>query len=69
MIFYLIEKDFGGNIIKVEIVIRKMNINFGEGCGGGGWGGSFGCGEFIVFLYFCKWSLEGYIGFILFFCL
>lgn len=50
MIFNIIEKDFGGNTIKVEIATRKMNNNFGGGRGGGGRGGGFGRGEFIVFV-------------------
>lgn len=50
LIFYIIEKDFGGNTIKVEIATRKMNTNFAGGRGGGGRGGGFGRGEFFVFV-------------------
>lgn len=40
--YFYVEKDFGGNTIKVEIATRKMNNNFGGGRGGRG--GGFGRG-------------------------
>lgn len=42
ILIFNIEKDFGGNTIKVEIATRKMNNNFGGGRGGRG--GGFGRG-------------------------
>lgn len=51
LLFSLTEKDFSGNVIKVEIATRKMNNNFGARGGRGGGGGFGGRGQSLVLTY------------------